>query len=366
MKRGVFIAAILAAVFGALGSLRAQETKTEKREPPFELSGLLREEAYYIFAGQEAQPPLGEDRYMNILETRLILEARRQDWRYYGDARHYLYHGLAAGIYGPEQTRVVRSMVRYTAGAAQVSFGKTYVNFGNPGIFNPFEIDKSVNLADINYTREGIVAGEFVYYWQALGSLKLYAGGNDPQAQTPMAGFSPLFHLGSFNAGAVVNRSGFDRNIAGAFFKGDLLLGWQGSWAAWYDDRGDFLHYEGAFGADYSIFQRLTFALQLYYNGAGASDPSEYTPSTDAFLQAAWYGYGTLYWLIDEFHSVGVTGFYNAIDQSYVIMPTAQTYLTSGFSLSVIAIVLGGSGNDEFSRETSGAMTTMVRLEAKF
>lgn len=335
---------------------------------PVEIAGLLREEFYYIDSNPGSNPPFDEDQALNILETRLVVEARRRGWRYYGDVRHYLYHGLAAQLYGPEELRIIRSMVRYTSNAAQMTFGKTYVNFGNPGLFNPFEIDKSVNLVDIGYARQGLVGGEFVYYWQDFASIKSYAGSSDPLADTPMMGISPTLHAGSYRIGAVLNRSGVDRNIAGGYFKGDTLLGWNGAWGVHFDDAGEPLRSEAALGLDYSFLQRFIFTLQYYYNETGAASLDDYgaQQTSDAFLKAQSYAFCDIQWLLNEFWGFGLSAFYNAVDGSAIILPSARSSITSGLSASLMAIIPTGSGREEFSKRASGRLTAVFRLEAKF
>ena len=331
-----------------------------EEEEKLELNGLLRNDSYVV---KTSEP---EDyQFYNILENRLILEARRLDWKYYADARFYVYGGESTTLYGDTSVNLMRSFIRYYSSAGDFTAGKTYVNFGNPGVFNPFEFDKSVNFSDLGYAREGLLAIEHFFPWQDTSGLKTYIGTTDPKEL--MWGISPAVHLGTFNIGLVHNHVGPDNNISGAFFKGDLLVGLQGSWAVHSDDAYKLDYSEASAGIDYSFIDgKLLVNALYYYNEAGAISPSKYIATADTFLLARHYGLFTVSGRIDEFWSVQLSTFVNLIDYSAVVIPSTIFILTNGLSLTVQVSVFTADGNEEFSRKRAGDLVSMIRVEGKF
>lgn len=107
--------------------------------------------------------------FSDIEENKLILSEKSENWRFYADIRLDLLFGGASEFYtnfGPAATNMVipyslnlmRLFVRYDSPAGIFTVGKTYVPFGNPGVFNPFEMDKRIDTSDLNYDKPGLFA----------------------------------------------------------------------------------------------------------------------------------------------------------------------------------------------------------------
>ncbi|MES0491620.1 MAG: hypothetical protein ABUK01_16610 [Leptospirales bacterium] len=325
-----------------------------------EINGLLRNDAYVI---KTSNPD--DYQFHNVLENRLLFEAKRLDWKYYADARLYLYGGEIAALYGDYNVELMRGFVRYYSTVGDFTLGKTYVNFGNTGVFNPFEFDKSVNFADLGYAREGLLALEHYFSWQDTSGITTYVANTTPEEL--MWGVSPTVHLGTFDLGLVHNHVGPDNNISGAFFKGDLFVGVQGSWAVHSDDSYVPDYSEATVGLDYSFIDGdLLVSALYYYNEAGATSPSKYIATTESFLLARHYGLLSVVGSIDEFWSVQLSAFVNLIDYSAVIIPSTVIVLTSGLSLTLQVSFFTADGNEEFSTTRAGDLITMIRAEGKF
>lgn len=346
----------------------AEEKKSAEKPAEVKISGMLREDAYYI--RMPDIPTLNSGRrnlFANTLEARLILDRTREDWSFYADGRLYLYAGEFKTAYGLTRFNLMRAFARYFSRIGDFTLGKTYVNFGNSGIFNPFEIDKNFQLTDIQYARSGIYAFEYYLPWQDLGGLKVYAGFNDSFDYNPMAGISPSFHLGKFDIGAVFNHSDIDKNIAGLYFKGDAILGVQGSWGIRMDDKFKYSHSEVSAGIDYSFFDgKIITSLLFYYNGSGADDVKNYKSSPDSFFLAKYYGFLSFAWIIDEFWNIKTNIFMNFIDTSALIMPGVTVVIANGLSLNLQVLFVTMQSDAEFSRDKSGDVTALIRVEGKF
>jgi hypothetical protein len=347
-------------------TVESKENSAKKKEAEVKISGLLREDAYYIKM-PESLKLKRTDLFANQLETRLILDRTRDDWSFYADGRLYLYGGEFQKAYGLNRLSLMRAYARDFSPIGDFTVGKTYVNFGNSGLFNPFEIDKKIQLTDIQYAREGLYAVEYNLPWQDLSSLKVYTGFNDAFNYNPMWGVSPGYHLGKFDLGGVFNHSDIDKNIAGIYFKGDAVVGVQGSWAAHLDDKLQYLYTELSGGVDYSFFEGKVVATALfYYNENGADEVKKYNSSGDSFLLAKYYGFLSLAWIIDEFWNVRANVFINLVDNSAVIMPIVSFIIANGLTLSTQLNFVTAKTDAEFSREKSGDVSVLIRLEGKF
>lgn len=328
------------------------------------INGLIRNDFWYF---RMPSNPKRSDLFANNLEARLILEHKRNDWDFYADGRFYFYQGEFQTLYGTSRAVLMRAYMRYFSPIGDFTLGKTYVNFGNSGLFNPFEIDKSIQLADLQYAREGIYALEYYLPWQDLSGLKVYGGFTDAFNYNPMWGVAPGFHLGTFDLGAVWNHSDINKNITGLFFKGDLILGVQGSWGVHLDDKLQYDHSEASAGLDYSFFEgKVITTLLFYYNEMGATDVKKYQVSAGSYLLARYYLFFSLVWTIDEFWSIQANAFMNLIDQSMIILPVISVVVANGLTLVLQMNIPTASGNEEFSRKKSGDIGAMLRVEGKF
>ena len=243
------------------------------------LSGSVRNDAYF-------QKTTNDWRFGDILESKLIFTRKAEEWRFYGDLRVYLYYGFPAQLI-PGGTNgflvnIPRLFVRYNSPIGDFTAGKTYVNFGNPGLFNPFEVMKTINFSDLNYDKEGLLAFEYDFAFSDLSGGKVYISPATGITNSAFGG-SMTVNLFGFDIGAVANRKAIDKNVGGIYLKGDLEVGLNLSWANHFNDRFNTNYNEASAGIDYSIFDGKFFTgLTFYYNEKGAMNTNEYTyPTAD-------------------------------------------------------------------------------------
>ena len=332
--------------------------------------------------------------FSDILESRLILSKRSDTWRYYQDLRTYVYSGAIAEAIAEEtiesinetlglvlpvepeeylmlfgsdgallQVRLMRAFVRYFSPIGDVTIGKTYVNFGIPGVFNPFELAKTLNFSDLAYDREGLLAVEYELPLGDLSGMRTFIS---PQTElsNAAAGMGLYANIGGFDAGVVWLHRGADQNQAGLYIQGDIEIGINASWAYHFEDAFN----EISLGIDYSFFnQRLITAVSWYYADAGAATVLDYDYETvqHRYLVASSYVYGNIRWVHDEFFSAGFECFVNLVDASAMLLPSITYLLADGLTITLRTAFLTGSGQDEFSRDTRGTFTTILRCEAR-
>jgi hypothetical protein len=338
--------------------------------------------------------------FSDILETRLILTRRASDWRFYGDMRIYIYHGAVVEsmvsrtldsaedylgmplmvdlgeIFGEQfdytlmNFNLMRAFVRYFSPVGDFTIGKTYVNFGSPGIFNPFEMDKGLDFSDLAYDKEGMLALMYEAPLGVLSGARLYISPKTVLSNTA-AGFSLYGNLLGFDFGMVFNRKEYNRNSVGVYFKGDLEIGVEGAWAFHFDDyftnsNGNFN--EAKLGIDYSFFTgKLISALAFYYCEAGATDTDDYDylSDLDKYFLAKYYLYGNITFVPDEFFSAQLDCFVNMIDFSAIIIPSVNYILADGFNVGLQFAYIWGDDDREFSRDRIGEYSLLLRFEAR-
>ncbi|MCK5241497.1 hypothetical protein KAR34_03500 [bacterium] len=354
-----------------------------------DLSGAIRNDAVLI--GTE-----GEPQFNNIVENKLILQRKAEDWKFYSDVRFYLYTGDAVGAIHTQKTgtsesptdlsldadyflaKVLRVFVRWYTDSGDFTLGKTYVSFGNLGVFNPFEIDSSINVSDLSYTKDGLVALSYDLPLGDLSGLRVYVS---PEAQDSevSAGTGIFTNLSGFDVGMVANRAGRDDNIAGVYFKGDLELGVQGSYAYHFNDQAQDSYSEATLGLDYSFFEgEWLLGTQVYYNGnEGRGDrpvaPTDANTNTlNAFAQLDYAGFTDTYYLYGnlvhaphEFFRFQLDAFVNLEDYSSLIVHTLAWVLSDGLNLSLQWMIPTGVGDTQYSREVLGKYIVLLRAEAK-
>lgn len=348
------------------------EALSDYQETPRGLffSGLFRNDAY--FADPPDLHPKTDLLFHDILEMRLISEATSDKWRFYSDARFFHYSGEIAQLLQVDyEVKLLRAFIRYSSDVHEFSVGKTYINFGNAGLFNPFELDKSVQMTDLQYARNGHLAAEYLLHWQDTSSLKIFGAAPETAVGAPFSydflwGVSPGVHIGSFNLGGVLLHKKSDFNTAGLYFKGDLFIGVEGAAAAHLDDEGKLLYTEANFGIDYSFTEESFVSLMFYYNEIGADDPANYLPSPDQFLLARYYLFAAINYSVDEFLGFQWGTFYNIIDNSFVLLPSMNVVIANGLSATFQIIIPTGEQNTEFSKNTLGEWTALLRMESKF
>jgi len=340
---------------------------------PITLSGLLRNDSTYARFDKKA---LQRDYFSNLLEARIILERKRSDWNFYSDMRLYLFEGgdsmgIQKAQYDKNQARLMRSFLRYFSSVGDFTVGKMYINVGNTGIFNPFELDKSIQFSDLQYAREGFTGLEYSLPWN-LNNFKLFTAAAKNFKYQPVAGYNPIYgtslqlHFYTIDAGMAMIHNDRNNNRSGLFFKGDMILGVQGSYAAHTDDKMKFQYNEANAGIDYSFYSgKIITTLLYYYNEKGASDKINYQNNAEAFLKARDYILLSGVYQIDEFWNIQMPVFFNIVDQSTVIIPSVTTLLSGGLSINVQLPFFTGKTNDEFSN-TRNLFTLLLRIEGKF
>ena len=75
----------------------------------------------------------------NSLESRAIIQYRAQGWRIYSDLRVTLYKGDLYNEHKEMEFNLMRSFIRISTKCCEFTIGKTYINFGAPILYNPFE-----------------------------------------------------------------------------------------------------------------------------------------------------------------------------------------------------------------------------------
>ncbi len=330
----------------------------------FNFLGTVLNDSFYM-------KPAGEDKFNNILETRLVVERDTDeeadtDWKVYFDGRAYLYYGDIVDEEGRYDLKLMRGFLRYFSSIGDFTLGKTYINFGNPGLFNPFETDKDINLSDLNYDREGIPALEYDFPLTDFSDGKIYVG-SDNYFEEPLGGTGLSANMANFDFGIIANRLGKDSNITGIYFKGDLELGLQGSWGYHMNDELKKIFNEANFGIDYSFFQGvIVIDTMLYYNQLGAAKINDYSISDNSYLLARYYLYGSVHYIYDEFINGQLLCFANLVDGSAIISHILNVTIIDGLTVTIQLSVPSGKGQEEFSRDSYGDYIAMLRVEGKF
>lgn len=329
-----------------------------------DLSGSIRNDAIF-------QKTTNDWRFGDILENKLVFSRKAEEWRFYGDLRVYLYYGFPAqlvpGATNGFLVNIPRLFVRYNSPIGDFTAGKTYVNFGNPGIFNPFEVMKTINFTDLAYDKEGLLAFLYDFSFSDLSGGKVYFS---PAAGLTNSAFggSLSFNVFNFDIGTVVNRKDLDKNIAGVYFKGDLEVGLNASWAYHFTDAFTNNFNEASAGIDYSFFDsKLITSLTFYYNEKGAASTNEYTNTAlyDVYQKAKYYLYASVSYQHDEFLGFRIDAFMNVIDLSTVLMPSVSYMISDGLTLTLLFDAVLGNGSQEFTRDLLGEYNFLFRVEGK-
>lgn len=345
------LAWILAFCLGSVISLFAE----------LKVSGVFRDDMYLTVMTNNTLV------YNNSLETRLILERKTSQWRFYADTRAWLYQGMLTNIYGNTRLDIIRAFGRYFTPAGDFTIGKTYINLGLPGIFNPFELDKQLNLNDVNYDKQGIIALAWDYILSDLSGGVLYIR-PDPALSNSGGGAALEIHAGSFDSGVVLHRKKWNQNLAGLYLKGDLGIGIQAAYAFHLNDLGQDTFHEVSVSLDYSFWEaKILCSLGGYYTDRGADNPADYVTvvSEDRFLQAHTYGVMNLSVIPSEFFRFSLDGFFNLVDGSMAWIPQAGFLLADGFHFSTLAVIQTGRDDSEFSIDRSGILSLGLRAELK-
>ncbi len=328
--------------------------------------------------------------FSDVVENKLIFSRKAEEWRFYADTRIYLLYGEAAkyplnielpsyltnigfpsvivtNIDIPFLIELKRAFIRYDSPAGIFSLGKTYINFGNPGIFNPFELDKSLSFSDLKADKSGIFALDYQSKFWELTGFKLYLSMKGENNE-PVYGGSIFTHFGNFDAGIAANRLFKDTNRIGFYFKGDIEVGVTTGYAYHFDDSFTNNWNEANLGVDYSFFDNKLFAsLVFYYAEKGATITNDYDKNdvVDKYFKAKFYLYGNIIYSPDEFLSLSLDTFYNLIDYSVLFIPSIRYTLSDGLDFTILGFIPVGEKEVEFSVDKLGNWGVDLRVEAK-
>lgn len=327
-----------------------------------DLGGALRNDAVFV-------KTTNDFRFSDVVEAKLVLTRKTEEWRFYTDVRFTLYYGDALlAVTNGYSLNLLRMFIRYGSPVGFFTVGKTYVTFGLPGIFNPFEMDKNINMGDLTYDKQGLLALEWAFPFGDLSGGKIYAG---PRAEVTNSSFGGTVFANIFgwDAGLVLNRKDVHRNVAGIFIKGDLELGVNASYAFHFNDLANTNYSEFSAGLDYSFFDgKLVLGANYYYNETGWTSTNDYTNrsvTNDTYLKARHYVYASAAYQYDEFLGFKFDSFINCVDGSLVLMPSVAWTVSDGLTLTLLGSFLLGEKNQEFSRDTLGEYSILFRVEGK-
>ncbi len=358
MEKKLFTILIILLFFSILS--RAEDESVKPKHFPVRFTGRLRDDFIAFKVGDDYQ-------FMNLLETRLILRQKTDKLRFYFDLRGYWDFGDTftefEDIPQLPSPQLMRLFWRFYKPEFTWTFGKTYINFGNAGTLNIFEMEKEVNMTDLSYDKAGIFSLVFDLPLGEMSGIKTYLSG-DSEGQTGICIFDNKFN---FDYGAVLNRKNKDVNITGVYFKGDIEIGINGSWGYHFDD--DFVDkfHEATLGFDYS-YKSAVFSASFYYNEIGASKEEDYSSTipNDTYFIARNYMFNSLMIIYDEFLSFGLNNFINLVDGSSIIIPFADYTISNKLYLNAQIGIVTGTDRDEFSKDTLGDFSILLRLDYKF
>ena len=300
----------------------------------------------------------------NRLESRAVLQYRAKRWRVYSDLRLSLYTGnLYEGI-NKQEFSLLRSFLRINTSRLEMTIGRTYLNFGVPLLFNPFEMDKAFSLNDTTKIKTGREAVSMDISLGDFSGFKFYTAPENPVWR---AGGALYTRIAGIDISLICNREGKNTNICGISLKGDLLLGITLAAAVHLDDAGGNPCFEGTALLDYS-FGTLFLSAGCYINGRGKTDPAEYDTSVpqDSYSLGRLILFSQNRLRVDEFISLQLDAFCNPLDSSIVLLPGVNWTILDGLQLyTVISIPLGEDG-DEYAPARLGDLGALVRIRAKF
>lgn len=334
------------------------------------LTGALRNDAAWWVQDSSAQ-------FVDLLENKWVVEKKSEWWRFYADLRLWLLSGPLAEAAGtsltgesaPFAVRLPRAFVRFSSDLGVFSLGKTYAAFGLMGVFNPFELDRSINVTDLGYVKEGILGLTWELSLDELSGLQAFVS-SEGRSRTAAAGVGFETHALGFDAGLVALRRGTDQNQAGVFFKGDLEVEAQASLAWSADDRGQDSSWEAAVGLDYSLLDgEWLVGAQYAYKGRSAAreaNPSGLAVSAAGTFGGRQYLYAWLQYVPDQFFQARCDLFCNVEDRGSLVVPSAAWVLADGLSATLLGMVPTGAGWAEYGYESLGRAAVVARAEAKF
>lgn len=369
----------------------------------FDSNGIARNDSLLLCFPKNITPvaTVGKDQclFSNIFELRFVLDINKNDFNIYTDIRMFLYLGeiakqkakslaqnrgsasigafqKSAGV----EFKLMRSFLRYfisNGRGGQLTLGKTYINLGNQGIFNPFELNQGIRFSDMSYAKEGLLALEYYVPWQETSGVKFFVGSRDVFFEQPVFGVAPQVHVGTFKLGMVFSRFQKNHNLVGFYFKGDAVIGIEGSYSLSLLDKKDKANKKGYYhfsemniGIDYSFFGgKFFFAIQYYFDEAGAKKSSAYKKLLHSSFMGQHYIQLALSYKIDEFYQLQLDTLMNFTDISFLFLPSFTAQLANALSLKLQLIIPSAKGvskKKEFSQASFSATAILLRLEGKF
>ncbi len=169
-----------------------------------------------------------------------------------------------------------------------LSMGRQIVSFGVGTFFSPIDAFTEPILSDLNYVRSG---SDVVRLDAGFGELSgLEAVSTIADSPEKLTSALKLYtNLAGFDlAGVAMYRGTRNELLAGADFKGDLLLGVYGEAVEHFSLASSSRWLEGMLGADYSFGSWLYLTLEGYYNGnpvaPGSLAPAQIASAGSLFL----------------------------------------------------------------------------------
>lgn len=195
-----------------------------------------------------------------------------------------------------------------------ISMGRQIINYGVGTLFSPIDAFSTPSLSDLDYQRSG---SDVVRLEIPFGEVSgLDAVSTVSQKVTGLASALKLYtNVADYDFALVgLYRGARNELLAGADFKGDLLLGIHGEAVQHFLYDPWKSYFEGMFGADYSFGGKLFLAAEYYYNGdpvaPGSIDAADLASALAAaqrvFLNRH-YLYGDVRYLLTDLMNVGVS-----------------------------------------------------------
>lgn len=330
--------------------------------------------------------------FANNSQVRLNLEYKDTSWRIFSDLRFNLFYGYDAVIsYNPNaflystqngknnfalSIEAPRLYLKASSKAGNFTVGRSYLNFGQPQLFNALEWHKNFNLTDPNAIKPGINMIAWDIGLGSYGKMKAFIGGDDTW-DYPLGGVEIIFGGPSFEMGVAYQYKGDDRNVIGLNFKADLILTFFGTYAAHLNQvtsgKGFQQFHDFSLGFDYSFLlntSTMVITQIFYYNSSGAGDKLYYSanPRADYYFMARSYSHSTLSFSINEFISFGASVMVNMVDGSGAVLPTGTFTLVNNLVFeATMGIFFGGKGTEFGPNENViPNVNALIKLIASF
>ena len=331
--------------------------------------------------------------FMNCSELNLNVGYKGKNWRFYSEMTVGLYYGVGDMISSNPNNYIYtkdisgnsemgigleidRMFLKMDSVMGTWTIGRSYLNFGQPYLFNSLEWYKNFDPTDPTATKTGINLISLNVPIGAFGKAEFLIGGTDAW-DTPIAGTEIVVGTNGFEMGFSYQYKGYNANTLGAFFKADIVIALFGSYAAHLNDvttgEGFSDSHEFSLGIDYSFPIGVTTLLVqqiFYYNSLGATTESQLMtmPLGDYYFRGGGYSYTTLMLTIDQFSSLGLDIIINMFDASGMILPKGTFNLLDNLSLEVVTGFTWGKKNTEFSPTQQGIpnFTFVATLTADF